>query len=61
MLPVEQEHVFMRTKGCLLSPSLLGMSRLGFTEAAGLGTCFTPTGEVAVHDGIEGGTVVGHK
>ena len=37
------------------------MSGLGFTEAAGLGTCFAPKGEVAVHDGIEGGAVVGHE
>ena len=48
-------------KGVFLSPSLLGMSRLGFIEAAGLGTRFAPTGEVAVHDGIKGGTVVGHE
>ena len=48
-------------KGVFLSPALLGMSGLGFTEAAGLGTGFAPTGEVAVHDGIEGGAVVGHE
>ena len=44
-----------------MSPSLLGMSGLGFTEAARLGTGFAPTGEVAVHDSIEGGAVVGHE
>ena len=54
MFLCEQKDVF-------LSPSLLGMSRFGFTKAAGLGTCFAPTGEVAVHDGIEGGAVVRHK
>ena len=48
-------------KDVFLSPSLLGMSRFGFTEAAGLDTCFAPTGEVAIHDGIEGGAVVGHE
>lgn len=37
------------------------MSGFGFAEAAGLGTCFPPTGEVVVHDGIEGGAVIGHE
>ena len=50
----EQEWVFS-------SLSLLRMSGLGFAEAVGLGTCFAPTGEMAVHDGIEGGAVVGHE
>ena len=48
-------------KDVFLSPYLLGMSRLRFAEAAGLGMCFAPTGKVAVHDSIEGGTVVGHE
>ena len=37
------------------------MSGLGFAEAVGLGTCFAPTGEMAVHDGIEGRAVVRHE
>ena len=37
------------------------MSGLGFAEAAGLGASFAPTGEVAVHDGIEGRAVVRHE
>ena len=50
----EQEWVFS-------SLSLLRMSGFGFAETAGLGTCFAPTGEVAVHDSIEGGAVIGHE
>ena len=48
-------------KGVFLNPFLLRMSGLGFAEAAGLGTCFAPTGEVVVHDSIEGGAVVRHE